>query len=528
MDKPTLRRRAAGVLLHPTSLPGPHGAGDLGAQAQLFAARLAACGQTWWQMLPVGPTGAGDSPYHSDSSFAGSPMLLSLERLREQGLLEPADMLPERPLRASSADFAAARRFKEPRLRKAFVRWEKKAGKAERAKFEEFCRAQSAWLQDYALFRAIKAAVKGKPWTAWEAGLRERKTSALEKAARELSASVRLHCFLQWQFERQWSELKARCGALGVGLIGDIPIYVAHDSADVWAEQGLFHLGPDGEPVLVAGVPPDYFSKTGQLWGNPLYRWDVMAEGDYAWWLSRLRLAWSRFDVLRLDHFIGFRNYWEIPAGAGDATLGRWAPGPGEDFFEKVRAYFPGAELIAEDLGVVTPAVAALRDRFDLPGIRVLQFSFSTWDEARQPHRWPERAVAYTGTHDNDTTAGWFAAASAAEKDEFRRYTASDGDFAHYHAIRAVYGSVADLAVVPMQDALGLGSEARMNTPGVAEGNWRWKLRAAELGEAPAKMLHSLAETFGRLPTQKEATDEEEEEEEEGKAEGAGEEAKGP
>lgn len=486
-EPPSLARRASGVLLHPTSLPGPGEWGDLGPEAFRFADFLAEAGQRWWQMLPIGPVGAADSPYLSSSSFAGDPRLVSLEALARDGLLPRAQRSGSR----------------EAWLRYAFERFRSRPrALSELAAFRNRCRH---WLPDYALFEALRNAYRGATWTAWQAPLRDRHPRALARARRALATEIRFHEFVQYAFERQWAALRAHCADRGIGLIGDVPIFVSHDSADVWAHPEIFRLDARGRPQVVAGVPPDYFSRTGQLWGNPLYRWEVLRRRGYDWWLARLRAAFARFDAVRLDHFIGFHRYWEVPAGARTAVHGRWRPGPGAPFFEAVFRSLGRVQLIAEDLGRITPEVEALRDRFGLPGMRVLQFAFGSdpGSERYRPHRYPRNCVVYTGTHDNDTLVGWFRGASAPHVARERafalRYAASDGREVHWDFIRLAWSSVANTAIVPAQDLLGLGSEARMNTPGVPTGNWRWRLRPRQLGPPIARRLRELTETYGRL-----------------------------
>ena len=512
-EKPTLRRRASGVLLHPTSLPGPHGIGDIGHEAYAFADFLAACGQTWWQMLPMGPTGHGHSPYFSSSAFAGNPLLLSLDKLCQEGLLDPSDLKPVRGQVKDRVHYASAERFKEYRFAKAFEVFERRAAPAAKAAFASFREGNQAWLDDYALFCAAKETHQGAPWVEWEPGLRSRHPVALGRARQALEARIRYHQFLQFLFHQQWADLKGYCAKIGLGLIGDIPIFVAADSVDVWAHPELFSLGPDGRPTVVAGVPPDYFSQKGQLWGNPLYRWDAMQADGYSWWISRFRVALARFDAVRLDHFIGFHNYWEIPAGDKDAVRGRWVLAPGEDLFCAVlRACAdPGVEIIAEDLGTLTKEVEALRDRFQFPGMRVLQFSFWDWDEKQQPHKFPKRCVVYTGTHDNDTVAGWFGNLSdksgtrtaeqvRLERANALRYLDSNGVEIHWDMIRAALKSPADTAVILAQDLLGLGSEARMNLPGTMENNWQWRLAPGALTTEVAGRLALMTGAYGRGP----------------------------
>mgnify|MGYP005845219981 CR=1 FL=1 len=506
---PSLTHRSAGILLHPTSLPGPHGTGDLGPAAHRFAERLAAAGQTWWQMLPVVPTGEGDSPYMSPSAFAGNPLLVSLHELAERGLLSADDLAAPPRMSGGRADFAAAAKFKLPRLRRAYERFGPGGNGRRDAGFEAFCAAQAGWLDDFALFCALKDARGGRTWTDWEPELRIRKAAALAKARESLAAEVRFHRFVQYQFHRQWSALRDRCRELGVGLIGDVPIFVAHDSSDVWADPEVFDLDPAGRPRTVAGVPPDYFSATGQLWGNPQYRWDRLKRRGYDWWIARLAAAAERFDAVRLDHFIGFQRFWEIPAGAPDATTGRYRPGPGADLFTAVLAAVPGLQLIAEDLGVLTPEVEALRDRFGLPGMRILQFAFGPGPEGEKarPHNFPRRCIAYTGTHDNDTSIGWLRDPSARtgpaadERTLARRYagTTDPKRFA-WDLTRVGYQSPADTVIIPVQDVLGLDTRARMNFPGTATGNWRWRLTEGQFADAHAAALRELAETYSRLP----------------------------
>jgi 4-alpha-glucanotransferase len=503
----SLGGRASGVLLHPTSLPGPHGNGDLGPPAAAFADLLAAGKQRFWQMLPVGPSGYGNSPYSALSAFAGNPLLVSLERLAEEGLLDEAPA----PLRNTGrVDYAVSGALRGRALRAAFDRFQTGARFAkDRAALQEFSAAQAHWLPDFALYSAIKERQGQKPWVAWPRGLRLREPKELARAARELARETAFHRFEQFLFDRQWRALKRACAARSVGLIGDLPLFVAHDSADVWAHPRLFDLDPEGGLSAVAGVPPDYFSATGQRWGNPLYRWDRMRREGYRFWIDRLALLLSRFDAVRLDHFIGFVRYWQIPATAPTAQEGRFRKGPGEELFAAVRAKLGALPLIAEDLGLVTPQVTALREKLGLPGIKILQFAFGTDPHADSflPHNYPRASVAYTGTHDNDTTAGWFyekvgGTRSGKQTHKERRaaleYLHSDGAEIHWDMIRGVLASVAMLAVLPMQDLLGLGDEARMNRPGTACGNWEWRLTGSQASPRVAARLAKLTELYGR------------------------------
>jgi 4-alpha-glucanotransferase len=515
----TFGERASGVLLHPTSLPGRHGSGDLGPEARRFVDFLAAAGQRWWQTLPVGPPGYGDSPYSAHSAFAGNPMLVSLDALVDDGLLDRSDVDDAFAFPSDHVAFGAVAGMREPRLARAHAALLRDPDGRLALAFRAYCDENDAWLDDWALFCALKRAHGGAPWTAWEKGVRARRRRALAEARERYREEMSYHRFVQFAFDRQWSALRAYAADRGVGLIGDIPIFVAHDSADVWQNQREYHLDEQGMPTAVAGVPPDYFSATGQRWGNPLYRWKRMKKSGFAFWVDRIRVTLKRFDAVRLDHFIGFSRYWAIPASCPTAIDGRYAKGPGASLFKKVRAELGALPLIAEDLGVVTPKVKALRDRFDLPGIRVLQFAFGDDPSAPDfmPYNYPRGAVVYTGTHDNDTTVGWFrdegGEASTRTSEQIARerqlaidFLGSDGREIHWDMIRAVLASVADTAVVPAQDLLGLGSEARMNRPGVASGNWAWRAEEGAFSEAIAGRLGKLTRLYGRaaaapLPT---------------------------
>jgi len=499
--RPTLSRRAAGILMHLTSLPGPHGIGDMGPQARRFAGFLASAGQTWWQMLPVNPAAAGNSPYTAYSAFAGEPCLVSLEGLAAEKLLEPGDLEPPKALAAGRVRFGEARRFKDSRFRKAFEAFERSKDARRRERFEKFCSENDAWLSDYALFCALKRAHHGR-WTDWPRELRSRQPSALAAARRQHGPEIRYQQFLQHLFHAQWTGLRERCRKLGLALLGDAAIYVAHDSAEVWARPDLFFLDAEGRPTVVSGVPPDYFSKTGQLWGTPLYRWDAHRAEGYRWWIARLKSSFERFDAVRLDHFIGFQNYWEVPGSARTAEKGRWVDGPKDALFEEARRTLGPLEIIAEDLGCVTPEVAALRKRQGFPGMRVLQFAFGGDHGANEhlPHNCERACALYTGTHDNETTAAWFGRLPKAEREFALRYLGSDGKLIHWDMIRAAWMSVAGLAIAPVQDLLGAGDEARMNFPGTAEGNWEWRLEEGALTPKIAERLRLLTETYGRAP----------------------------
>ena len=503
-----LNERASGVLLHPTSLPGPHGNGDLGGEARRFADQLARAGQRWWQMLPVGPPGIGNSPYSARSAFAGSPLLIDLDALAGRGMLRE---LPAARFPRGRVDYPAAESFRAGILERAF---ESFARRRRPAAFDAFCDRAAAWLPDFALFSAIKDAAGGAAWSEWEPGLRLREPASLRRARGELRDRIELHRFQQWIFDEQWRGLKRHCNGLGVGLIGDLPIFVALDSADVWAHRELFELDESGAPNVIAGVPPDFFSRTGQRWGNPHYRWAVLRRQGYRWWMDRFQAELSRFDAVRLDHFIGFWRTWHVPARAPTAERGRWVPGPRDDLFRKLLRKRGTLPLIVEDLGLVTPEVRALRDRLRLPGMKLLQFAFGSDLQAHEfrPHNYPRRAAAYTGTHDNDTIVGWFfdrggkgSQRTAAQAETERRIAlaylgADDASEIHWKMIRLLFESVADLAVVPMQDLLGLGSEARMNLPGTVEGNWEWRLADGAFTPRVSDRLAEITELYERRP----------------------------
>jgi len=501
----SLKGRTCGLLLHPTSLPGPHGCGDLGPASFAFVDWAAAAGQRIWQMLPVVPPAGGSSPYQSSSAFAGSPWLVSLEALRDDGLLADDDLTMHEPLPAGAVDFAATEKFRERVLRKAFNVFRNSPPDD----FFAFCEREKAWLEDFALYSALKRAHGDQVWSRWPAPLRSRQPDALRQAAEEQKGEMRYHQFVQYAFHRQWAKLRAYCASKGVALVGDIPIFVGHDSADVWQNPQLFFLDGNGDPTVVAGVPPDYFSETGQRWGNVLYRWDVHQKQGYAWWVARFRSMLEKFDAVRVDHFIGFHRYWEIDADSPTAIKGRYRPGPGASFFAALEANLGPMPIIAEDLGVVTPEVDALRERFGFPGMKVLQFSFSSDKASRHilPHTFPRDAVVYTGTHDNNTTQGWFDElttkaktdqAAARELAFVLDYLGTDGADIAWVLARHALRSQCDLAILPVQDLLGLGAPSRMNTPGVAEGNWSFRLAEGALSDTVQTRLKRLCEVYAR------------------------------
>lgn len=490
--------RASGVLLHPTSLPGPYGIGDLGPQAHRWVDFLAEAGCRLWQVLPLGPTGYADSPYACFSAFAGNPYLISLDLLIELDLLAPDDLRDVPRFPAERVDYGAAIAFKMGLLNRAYGRFLRAGSQDLRQELERFCAEQAGWLDDYALFMLYKQDHALRPWWEWPEGLRARDPALLERACRDRDEELGLWRFLQFLFYRQWLQLRDHANRRGVRIIGDIPIFVAADSADAWSNPHLFFTGPDGRPSVVAGVPPDYFSPTGQLWGNPLYRWEVHAASGYAWWIERFRSTLRLYDYVRLDHFRGFAGYWEVPASNPTAEIGRWMPGPGAHFLQAVRDALGDLPILAEDLGDITPDVIALRDQFGLPGMKILQFAFSGPDNPFLPHNFPAHCVAYTGTHDNDTSRGWFESAPERERDFALRYLHSDGHAFAHDLIRAVWASVAVFAIAPWQDFLNLGSKARMNLPGTTSGNWQWRMPEESLNDGLSQMLRELNYLYRR------------------------------
>ena len=487
--------RASGILLHVTSLPGPFGVGDLGPAAHRWLATLAAAGQTWWQILPVGPTGYGDSPYQSLSTFAGNTCLLSAEALAADGLLASSD-LPAIEVPDGPVDYGRVIAAKRQMLATAFARFQAGDSPDQSVSFREFCLREAPWLDDFALFVALKDHFGGAPWWAWPKPLACRDARELSAAAAAHADAVDLHRFGQFLFARQWSALRDRAARLGVQFLGDLPIYVAEDSADVWSRPELFLLDADRRPIAVAGVPPDYFAATGQLWGNPVYDWDAHRKTRFEWWVARMRAALRNFDLIRVDHFRGIEAYWAVPAGDATAERGQWMPGPRDELLSALRDALGSLPVVAEDLGFITADVDSLRERFGLPGMRVLQFAFGGEVEARfLPHWYTRDLLVTTGTHDNDTTRGWFDHITPAERAAFGRYVPGAERDPVWSLIRTAWASVANLAVTPLQDVLGLGSEARLNTPGVAAGNWRW--RATEADVAGGEWVGRLAE-FGR------------------------------
>jgi 4-alpha-glucanotransferase len=508
-------RRSSGTLLHVSSLPSPYGLGDLGPAGYRFVDFLERAGQSWWQMLPIGPLGASNSPYDSPSAHAGNPLFISLEGLAEHGYLDADDLALNRQLaQARRTEYDASARFRWPRLRKAFERFRSHASGEERGRYEAYAHDNRGWLEDYALFSALREdsatalAARGSEspaWSSWSPELRNHEAAALDKARGELGVEVDFHRFMQFEFDRQWQKLRRYAAEHRVWLLGDLPMFVAYEASDVWANPSLFYLDEKGQRTVVAGVPPDYFSQTGQRWGNPLYHWERHTATNYAWFTSRVAHTLQRFDAVRLDHFIGFHRYWEIPAEAPGATVGRFMPAPGAELLERLQVAFGGLPFLAEDLGLITPEVRALCERFGLPGMRVLQFAFGEGADQYLPHRYPQNCAVYTGTHDNDTAVGWCESLAASESGQRERrrvldYLESNGREVHWDLIRAASMSVADLALFPLQDMLGLDSAARMNVPGTVDGNWSWRLDEADLTLAVAERMAKYSALYGRTP----------------------------
>jgi 4-alpha-glucanotransferase len=494
--------RASGLLLHVTSLPSPYGIGDVGPAAVAWVDRLHEAGQSWWQALPLGPTGYGDSPYQSPSSFAGNSLLISPDWLIEDGLLRASDCAGV-SFPATAVDFDAVKRFKYALLETAWKNFNNGARPDLRPAFEQFRQNQAHWLDDYALFRALKARYDGASYPEWPEDLVRRTPAALDQARRDLASHVDQIRFNQFLLFRQGARLKAHAGAKGVRLIGDLPFFVSPDSSDVWANPELFLLDAQHRPRVVAGVPPDYFSSRGQRWGNPIYDWDALAARGYRWCIDRLRALLAHVDAIRLDHFRAFAAAWHIPAGAPTAQSGQWVPGPGAGFFGAVEKALGGLPFLAEDLGTITPDVVALRDAFHLPGARVLQFAFDGHaDNPYLPENYAPNTIVYTGTHDNPTTRGWYEDLPDAERGNLWRYLkrppGSSAD-ATSALLGLAWSSVAALAIAPLQDVLNLGKDARMNQPGTAEGNWRWRFTDEMLSASAFSSLRDLTHASARL-----------------------------
>jgi 4-alpha-glucanotransferase len=492
--------RASGVLLHPTCLPGPHGCGDFGPEAYHFVDWLVSAGQTLWQILPLAGIGPGNSPYMSNSAFAGNVLLIDLAELHSQGWLADAALLPLPGVNPAQVNFAAMYPFRMQRLAQAAAAFAQHGTLAQRADFAAFAHEHKDWLHDYSLFMSLCEAQNWCDWCEWAPGLVQREETALAAARTEHAQRIDFWEFCQWRFFRQWMQLKRYANNKGIEVIGDTPIFIAYLSAEVWANQHLFDLDATGRPRVVAGVPPDFFSATGQRWGNPLYRWAAHAGDGYAWWVQRIRRTFELVDIVRIDHFRGFAGYWEIPASEPTAIKGAWVPGPGEALFKAINKALGPTAIIAEDLGVITPDVDALRKKFGLPGMRILQFAFGGDASDRfLPHNYETDSVVYSGTHDNDTTAGWWATASDKERHLARAYLNTDGHDMPWTLIRAALASVADTAVHPMQDVLALGTECRMNYPGQESGWWGWRFEWSQVQPWHAGRLAELTRLYGRV-----------------------------
>jgi len=503
--------RASGILLHPTCLPGTSGIGDFGPAAFAFIDFLKDAGQKRWQVLPLNPTGYGDSPFQCFSAHAGNHLLISLERLVGQGVLENYDLLNQPDFPKDSVDFEGVIRWKTGLLTKAAHRFQSDASPEDRHAFDDFCAKNQTWLPDFALFMACKQEHGGIAWNKWPRDVAQRTPDALSAAGERLKEASFTAQYSQFEFFRQWKAVRTYAHEAGIRIIGDLPIYVALDSADVWTNREYFQLSENGQPLKIAGVPPDYFSVTGQCWGNPLYRWHRLQESGYRWWIERFRAALELYDAVRIDHFRGFEAYWEVPGEETTAINGRWVKGPGANFFEALEREFGDLPIIAENLGVITPEVESIRSRFDFPGMAILQFAFGKDPQGPsfRPHNYERQLAAYTGTHDNDTTVGWWNSSGIGDSTRNADDVAKEHAFAraylnftdepiHWVLIRSILASVADLAIIPLQDLLGLGTEARMNLPGTAKGNWRWRFRPEALTPALATRLREMVTLYDR------------------------------
>jgi len=495
--------RSAGILLHPTSLPGNFGIGDLGKEAYNFVDFLSASGQKIWQVLPLGPTGYGDSPYQCFSAFAGNPALISPERLRDNGFLTEDNLNHNFNFDPHKIDYGTVINYKKEILKKAYANFKAHKGDIEKL-FAAFCESSKEWLEDYSFFMAVKGHHNDQTWIYWDKGLVMREEKAMDKWREKLADEINYHKFVQFVFFRQWKELKNYANEKGIKIVGDMPIFIAYDSSDLWANKELFTVDEKGHLKTVAGVPPDYFSATGQLWGNPLYRWDKMEADDFKWWRLRLANMLELVDFIRIDHFRGFDAFWEIPGGAENAIQGRWVKAPGVKLFNSIKKHLGQLPILAEDLGVITKDVEALRDKFEFPGMKVLQFAFGTDMEWKfLPHNFVRNCVVYTGTHDNDTTRSFYEQAKHADNDileHAQKYLNYYGDDIVFEIIRTAYASVADVVIVPMQDILNLGNEARMNFPSTLGGNWVWRFTWDQVPYTLADKYRSLTSLYERPP----------------------------
>jgi len=491
--------RSSGILLHPTSLPGPFGSGDIGASSYHFIDWLSKAGQTLWQMLPLGPVGLANSPYMSLSAFAGNPLLIDLYEFVNNDWIAKDELDDARCKSPNRINYEEVIPFRMNLLEKASQGFFKQRNSDSKNLYDVYCKNEKLWLDDYALFQALNHKFDGDEWTFWEHKIAKRNPDTIKQVSEDLREHIEFHKFTQWCFDRQWKKLKLYALAHGVKLVGDIPVFVSQHSSDVWSHPEIFDLDDNGMPRVVAGVPPDYFSEIGQRWGNPLYRWDMMKHDNYQWWIDRFRKVFEMFDILRIDHFRGFESYWEILSKEETAKMGQWIKGPGADFFKVVKGKLGTLPIIAEDLGIITPEVNALREKLKFPGMKVLQFAFADGPEdAFLPHNYEKNFVVYTGTHDNDTTCGWYAKATEHERDFVRRYCKTDGHEINWDLIKLALQSSADIAVIPFQDVIGLGSEGRMNFPGTIEGNWEWRFTWDQVGPEPANRLYELTALYER------------------------------
>jgi 4-alpha-glucanotransferase len=494
-----LKERSSGILLHPTSLPGKYGIGTLGKQAFDFIDFLAKARQQYWQILPLGPTGYADSPYQCFSSHAGNPNLIDLDLLVKARLLQADDLADYPHFSDETIDFEAVQQVRLPLLQKAYHSFTLHADNLEKMAYRNFLKEQAKWINDYALFRAIKANREQKPWYLWEQPLKTRDPEAIKANQALLHDEIDFHKFMQFLFFQQWNTVKEYAHTHKVKIIGDIPLYVALDSADAWANPEIFEFDSNLNPIRVGGVPPDYFSETGQLWGNPLFRWDVLKQTGYQWWIERIRTSLFLYDIIRIDHFRGFAAYWAVPYAEKTAINGEWVPCPGKDFFDKLCEEFGELPIIAEDLGVITPDVEELRDGFRLPGMKILQFAFDS-AEANDyiPHNYVKNCIVYTGTHDNDTVVGWYNSATPDDRKYVLDYLNTNDHDIHWSFIRLAWSSVALTAIIPIQDLLGLDTTARMNLPGTTRNNWQWRVKSEALTPELAAKLAHLTVLYGR------------------------------
>lgn len=496
-----LTERSAGILLHPTSLPSRFGIGDFGNDAYRFVDFLNATGQKLWQILPLGPTGYGDSPYQCLSAFAGNPLLISFDKLVEEKIILP-EMLEDVPSFPLKIDYGRVIEYKFFKLKEIYNYFKKNDKSFLLNEYQQFCEDEKFWLNDYSLFAAIKDYFNGAPWNEWEDSIKKMIPERIDNLKKTLHDKIEFHKFIQFLFFKQWKELKSYANSKGIKIIGDLPIFVAFDSADVWVNKHLFEVTDEGKPLFIAGVPPDYFSPTGQRWGNPHYRWDVMEQDDYDWWRKRVQLLLKLTNIIRIDHFRGFYNYYKIPGTSPTAEIGEWVLGPGEKFFFTLEKYFGKLPIIAEDLGILAPEVYELRDKFNFPGMKILQFAFGTNGEKKfLPHRFVQNCVVYTGSHDNDTTIGWWNSIQndgTDTKEFFMNYTGSNGQDVCKDLIRLAYSSIATLVIIPLQDWLRLGTEARMNFPGRPDGNWSWRFSWDQISENLISEIKTFVKIFER------------------------------